>query len=134
MKADGFANQVIIYSKHWYGRTDNIIDDLKRLLAEYTGNNIDIISEHDIWQILTATFEEFVPLYARQEALFEMLGKKWAGFAEYLNRTPEQIMVGNLTICKGECADMSKKMDFSLDGIDHPYPPSLAKEDVLTTA
>ena len=117
MKADGFANQIIIYSKHWYGRTGNVIDDLKRLFAEYTGNPIDHISECDMWQILTATFEEFVPLCARQEALFDMLGKKWIGYAEYLTRTPEQIMVGNLAISNGECVDMSKKMDFSLKTI-----------------
>jgi len=117
MKADGFANQIIIYSKHWYGRTGNVIDDLKRLFAEYTGNPIDHISERDIWEILTATFEEFVPLPARQEALFDMLGKKWIGWAECLNRTPEQIMIGKLTICKGEYVDMSKKMDFSLKTI-----------------
>ena len=121
--ADGFGNQIIIYSKHWYGRSGDVIEDLRKMLAVYTGNDIEHLSEGDIWQILTATFEEFVPLWTRQDALFDMLGKKWAGWADMLQRPPESIMVGCLAIIKGKYVDMSKQLDFFLDGQCHQFCP-----------
>ena len=120
MVADGFANQVVIYAKGWYGHGKNIIDDLKHIFGKYNGGiPIEHVSDRDMWQILCMTFEEFVPLFDRQEALPDILGKRWG--KEILQRKPEEIMIGKISIIKGELFNIDEKMNFSLDNKCHHF-------------
>lgn len=96
-----FENQIILYAKHWYKRTENgVLADLKVLLSEYIGQDASL---QDVKQILCSCFAKYCPEYARAEAIQDMLGWSWLG--NYANRTPAEIMLGKLSICKGKYVD-----------------------------
>jgi len=119
-----FGHHVILYAKGWYGEStgeNHIIEDLKKLLAGYSWIPIATISERDVWEILTSTFEECVSLHDRQEGLFDMLGKKWSNYSESMQRKPEEIMIGKISIVSGKYVDPSKRMDVSFDNRCHGW-------------
>lgn len=57
MRALTFEDHVALYAKGWYGRSDrDIISDLKDLLSEYSGTQIECILDREIIDIVIQTF------------------------------------------------------------------------------
>lgn len=112
-KIEGFGQQVILYSKGWYGRSGKgAIHDLMRLLAKYSNSDLEYISEKDAWEILCRTAGDCVSRFDIGEALYETVGGKWKGF---IDRKPENVLIGKISIVDGGYVDMADKMDFSLE-------------------
>jgi hypothetical protein len=117
MKADGVTNQLLLYAKHHYGKSneacysaEGMIKDIETIICKYCG--IEDVLQRDIYDIVCRAFAEcFVNKYQLGEALLEIVGKKWDGNM-IKNRHPIQVMIGNLAIADGEWVDMAEKMDF----------------------
>jgi len=113
--ATGITNQIIIYSKNWYGISDRgVISDLQEIICKFC--LLDKCSERDAMELLISTFEQYVKEHDRIDGLQEILVPFFTSSA-YL-RKPENIMIGKLGIILGEYVDMSKKMDFKVDDLD----------------
>lgn len=96
-----FENQIILYAKGWYKKSDDVMDDLKTLLSEYIGQEASL---NDVKSILCTCFGKYCPEHDRGEAIAEMLGWSWRS-AFFEGRTPEQVMVGKLAIADGLYVD-----------------------------
>jgi len=108
----GTTNQILLYSKGWYGKSGNIIEDIRTLVSKYCGLEPRYVSERDIFDLLASTFSECVHNeFEITEAIMEMTGKKWLGFNLNLNRKPEEVLVGKISIVDGGFVDMSKKIE-----------------------
>lgn len=109
---DGFEQHVVLYSKGWYGKKNNIIEDLKILLAKYAGLELAYISERDIFQMLITTYIQVtneLSIYQKTEWLMEITGKKWGyPFNEKFNRKPEEVLLGAISVCDGEFVNTSE--------------------------
>lgn len=123
---DGITNQIIIYAKGWYGRGSNIITDIKKVMANFTGCDEKYFSEGDVFSILIATFEEFVPLHDRKQGLNEIFGFIASpSLIEPYKRKPEEIMVGIIgAAVKSEQFNILGQYNFSLDGKCYQYCPT----------
>ena len=109
--AEDFTQQVLLYSKGWYGRNhvkDHIINDLKTLLASYASIEIEYISDRDIWEYLTKAYASCVSDINMPDSLMEMLGKKWYQDSGIAIRKPEEVIIGALSVAKGELADVTQ--------------------------
>jgi hypothetical protein len=128
--ATGVDNQIILYAKHWYGRSDNIINDLKEVICKCCW--LDSVSDRDVMELLSRTFSVYCTEHDRSEGLFEMLGWKWKGFSENLQRTPEQVMIGKLSIVKGEYVNKAEMMDdFKVADLDKEPVTMEQVEEIL---
>lgn len=107
-----FGHHVILYAKGWYERSDNILNDLQSLLELYAGTKV---SQLDVKDILCQTFSEYCPSTERARAINEMLG--WSYHHELnIKRTPEQIMIGLISICDGKYCDPTQCLpEFTTD-------------------
>jgi len=92
----------VIYAKHWYGRSRNIVQDLRRVLATYSSIDLQFVHERDVLAILCGAVAKIHNRHFIQEALIEMVGKKWEGFNDSFQRAPEQVMVGQLSVSDPE--------------------------------
>jgi len=112
--AKGFAQHIILYAKGWYGRSGNILQDIAELLKVYAG--LSEPSIRDAKEVLCSAFAEYGRdnYYDMFEAVYEITGWKWESFPP-VKRTPEQVMIGKLSIIDGEYVDTSEKLnvDFS---------------------
>ena len=115
--AEGFDQHVILYAKGWYKRSGNIKADLKALLMKYSGSGRGDIPDHDVMQMLVDAFVMYAcdNTYNSSEAIMEMLGLKWSKAFARFNRTPEQVMIGSLSIIDGGFVDMGQKFDISFE-------------------
>jgi hypothetical protein len=101
-----FDHHILLYAKHWYKRSGNILEDLRVLLAEYSGNGLKLTSESDVKECLCNCYAEYAPMYNRGRALQEMLG--WGWVMPMGGRTPEQIMLSQLCTIEGKYVDPDK--------------------------
>lgn len=116
-KIQGFGQQVILYAKGWYGRSDKgSIHDLKLLLAKYSSLDLHYVSNRDAWEILCRTFGDCVTGFDVGEALFETVGGKWDNFTPCQRKT-EDVLLGKISQVDGKYVDMTKKMDYRLDSL-----------------
>ena len=118
MKAQGFSQHIVLYAKGWYKSSHkDIIGDLKKLLSVYSNTDLQYISDHDAWEFLCRTFSECVTnKHEIYDALFEITGRKWAGF-EHLSRKPEEVMIGKIAISEGHFVDPESKLNFTFGEI-----------------
>lgn len=111
-KAEGFTKHIILYAKGWYGRSeDGIINDLRKLLM--TSVRLDFVPDCLIWEALCHAAAEYLPEFneqVRYHYVMDMLGKKWIGFNEQLNRKPEEVIIGMLSITDGDVIDVTDVM------------------------
>ena len=101
-----FDHHILLYAKHWYKKSNNIIRDLRVLLAEYSGSYYKHITEDDVREALANCFAKYGLEHERGRAIQEMLGWGWCN--PIFNRTPEQVMIGQLAIAKGKYVDPSE--------------------------
>ena len=118
IKPTELQNQIIIYSKNWYKRSDNILDDIRYLMGKYSGTELEYISDRDAMCVIIETFETFVADYDRIDALKNMLGMTWGGCFKDFKYKPEEYMIGKLATIDGKYVDMSEKyeIDFRVKG------------------
>lgn len=92
-----FENHVILYAKHWYGHSENgTVKDLKVLLSEYSGLDLQYISRRDILEFLIHTF---IKTSASQTPnLFEALQELICPVFKDMQRQPEEILCGKIAI------------------------------------
>jgi hypothetical protein len=86
------------------------------LLAEYSGSDLEYITERDAWECLCFAFGEYAGRFEICEALYETIGGKWDGF-NLGKRKPEEVLIGKLSVCDGKCVDPTKKMNYSLEPV-----------------
>ena len=103
-----FKQQIILYSKEWYNKSENPIDDLKILLKKYSGY-IGPGSESIVKKILAETFATYAHPRDIKEAILEML--EWNVFPPIKSQTPESIMLSKLSIISGAFVDVDQKLD-----------------------
>jgi len=111
-KASGTLNQFIIYAKNWYGKTDDPISDLKRIVAIQCGIYYNQVSERDVWHFLAEGADHVLRNThpgRGTDFILEMLGQKW-GPNDMLTRPAIAVILGNLSILKAEAMDISEKM------------------------
>ena len=110
-----FVNQFIIYAKHWYGHSGNILKDLQLIMWRLCGEGTSSI--RDVWHILghaAAYALQFDNKYVASEFVLEMLGEKW-GKGDMLTRPPEAVIMSHLAILEKQHFDFDKKWeDFSI--------------------
>ena len=95
------TEHIILYAKHWYGNSGNIMADLKQLLAEVTGVPTECATDNFVYEALANAWAEISPALTemdRREGILEMLGWKWKGWSESLTRKPEEVLIGKLSI------------------------------------
>ena len=63
-------NHLILYAKGWYKRTD-LLEDLKRIVAERCALDFKHVSTNDVWQVVSGAFLE----HARKHDIESFLGK-----------------------------------------------------------
>jgi len=95
-----FDHHILLYAKNWYKRSGDILKDLKILLEEYTGN---LMSDSDVRECLCNCYSQYAPMFDRGRDLQAML--KWGWYFQMCNRTPEEIMIGSLSIAEGKYVD-----------------------------
>jgi len=106
-KAKGIDNQIILYAKNWYGRSENIIEDIKTIISKEC--YIDHVTDYDVYQCLCNVFAEYAtknPVICSQ-TIMELIGKYFINC-----RKPEQIIIGQLSIIDGEFVNMKEKKDY----------------------
>ena len=120
-KATGIQNQILIYSKNWYGSTNNAIEDIRAIMANYSGCHISYINDKDAQANIIGAFETYCPTYARIEALMTGLGVKKL----FPNHQPNiyDLMLSKLSITLGKYVNMDEKLDISFK-IDEEYTPA----------
>jgi len=119
-------NHILLYCKHWYGHSENRINDLKVLISKVCWIDVEHISDKDVMQILADMFSEYVTNpYEKNEALKEMLG--WRFGREESNmlkdRMPEEVIMGHLSITKADAVRLEDKfndIDFSNVNTEQP--------------
>ncbi len=115
-------NQILLYSKHWYGHSKNedsstnIIFDLKHLIARTCMLHFESVSSQDVRGLLVDAFNHFVTNeFVRNQALIEMLGWKWGrledGSSEFQDRKPEEVIIGCLMVVDGDYVDFKEKFE-----------------------
>jgi hypothetical protein len=96
-----FDHQILLYAKHWYKRSeDGIFADLITLLTEYSGCEPSL---GDVKECLCSCWAKYCPEHMRVQSTEEMLGWSWRN--SLMSRTPEQVMIGALSITKGNYVD-----------------------------
>jgi len=113
-------NQILLYSKHWYGHSTNedgstnIIFDLKHLIAKTCMLNVEHVSIADVRGLLVDAFNNFVTNeFVRNHALTEMLGWK-LGRADgygFQDRKPEEVIISSLMVVDGGYVDFKEKFE-----------------------
>jgi hypothetical protein len=92
-----FQTHVILYAKHWYGHSEKgSIEDLKALLAEYSGLEMQHISDRYIMEFIIHTFIETSTSQAID--LFDALQELLCPVYKDMQRQPEQILLGKIAI------------------------------------
>lgn len=43
-------NHLILYAKNWYKRSDNMLDDVRKIMAHRCAMDVKYMSDHDVWQ------------------------------------------------------------------------------------
>lgn len=105
-----FSQQILLYAKNWYGKSGNIIEDLKILFTEWSDIPTEFITDRDIHTLLVDAFVEYVSLkpFDHKEALQEMLGWRWGRSNSALSdRKPEEVMIGKLSVVDGKYVNKS---------------------------
>ena len=105
---DTFDHHILLYAKNWYKKSGNIIEDLRILLAKYSGTDVDFITPNLVRECLVSCFNDYAPCYNKDRALLEML--KWGWTGQISSRTPEEVMLGSLSIAEGKYVDPTKLM------------------------
>lgn len=106
-KATGLSNQIILYAKHHYGKSNDIYKDIYHLIMKYCGH---VPSKNDVLEAIIFTYAHYgtenkIEVYrALREALIP---------DPILNRKPIEILLGHLAITSGEIVDMSQKENFN---------------------
>jgi hypothetical protein len=115
---DNFDHHILLYAKNWYMKSGNIIEDLKILLANYSGTHVRDISEGDIKECLADCFAKYCPECERGKAIQEMLGWGW-----YLisNRTPQEVIIGKLGITEGKYVDPTQLLPVLVKNIEENH-------------
>ena len=98
-----FDHHILLYAKNWYKRSENIVADLRVLLCEYSALYPEHVSDNDIRRLLCGCWNEYAPWFNKDEQLQEMLG--WSWYNNFRQRTPEEIMIGSLSIAEGKYVD-----------------------------
>jgi len=112
-KASGTLNQFIIYAKNWYGKTNDPISDLKRIVAIQCGIYYNQVSERDVWHFLAEGADHVLRNIhpgRGTDFILEMLGQKW-GLNDMLTRPAIAVILDNLSILKAEEFDFSEKRE-----------------------
>jgi hypothetical protein len=47
-----------LFAKHWYGRTENIIDDLATFMHKWSGVEKDVYNDVELMRIMSSVFAE----------------------------------------------------------------------------
>ena len=77
-KATGAVNQVIIYAKHWYKKSRNgVVEDVRRILAQYSGTELKHESAKDAKTIIIYAFAEYVKGHDLADGILDALNVKW---------------------------------------------------------
>ena len=97
-----FCAHVVLYAKGWYGETNNIIDDLRKLLSEYSMLEPQFLPDNDIREFIVETFVATVRPHLQTRILTEAFG--WSWHPENLRRSSEETLIGNISVCEGEWA------------------------------
>lgn len=119
-KIQGFEEHVVLYAKHWYKRTKDPIRDLKKLLSHYCGMELKDIRTNDIYGFLISAFlntmSDKTNTCVYSDAITEMLGKRWGRKGSLKDRKPVHVLLGNISICDGDYANMNKLFkEFAID-------------------
>lgn len=98
--------QIILYAKGWYGKKENIINDLKQIISKVCAIDVEHIPNRDVYGLLVSAYVKVGTdnYHTAVESITEMIGEKWPGSLSYMNRKPEEIMIGILSICDGDYA------------------------------
>ena len=114
-----FANHIILYAKNWYGSSYNgeedqvpfILNDLRKLQARFSGIEEKHIGDNDVRGFILEAFDKYVTsLMDRKEGLAEAFGWRWGrkNRPPLNDRDPIIVMIGKLSIVKGEYAYLSE--------------------------
>lgn len=111
-QASGITNQVIIYAKNWYGKTDDPIADLKEIICKCCELKPEHVSDADVKMSIIRAFEKYAREYDRIEALERGLG---LNSIDILNYNIYKGMLGKLSIILGKYVNMDEKLDMSFN-------------------
>ena len=111
-----FTHHVVLYAKHWYGRSGDPIADLRALICLYADLEPKFVPDNDIYGLVAGAFAECVHNpYDISEAIMEMLGKKWSPPFNKCNGIPIGAMLGKLSIVDGCYCDPEQKLDIKFE-------------------
>lgn len=88
---DELSRHIILYSKGWYKKSPNYIDDLKILVAKYNGNSPADINVFDVYMSVAEAFvivndqRKFMELFRRMfyDPLHDYRQTSW-GITDYI--------------------------------------------------
>lgn len=66
---------IILYSKGWYTRSANVVDDMRVLVAERCGLEREHVSDADLWHVLVGCLERHCDRRDMQDILDELFRK-----------------------------------------------------------
>jgi hypothetical protein len=52
------TQHLILFAKHWYGRTGNAVDDLATFMHKWSGVDKDVYNDVEIMRVLSSVFAE----------------------------------------------------------------------------
>ncbi len=106
-------NHILLYAKHWYGHSNNKMNDLKALIARVCCLYIEHVSDRDVHGILVEMFNEHITnSYDRNDGLKEMLGWELGREDKLIpDRPAESVILGKLAITTVEQIDISAKFN-----------------------
>jgi len=112
----GVSNQILLYAKGWYGKSGNIIDDVRKVVSKYCSIEIEHVSKRDVLELLASTFAECVKNeYRVREAIIE-IASRHEGDDFIIKRTNEQIIIGKISVVDGSFVNKDEMMpNFRVD-------------------
>ena len=72
-----------LYAKHWYKQSDDIVMDLRKLVANYCGGDVEGISTGDCFNLVFSTLQEAFHIRVRigdERMLFNLIRNLWQRF------------------------------------------------------
>ena len=96
---------IILYAKGWYGRGEEVIDDLCKVLSALTAITYERYSKADAMELLIHTFEGYVNENARIDAMKHCFVYPTN---DILHVEMKHAMIGKLSILDGEFVDIKE--------------------------
>ena len=96
------TQHLILFSKHWYGRTSNVVDDLATFMHKWSGVEKSAYTNQELMRIMASAFAECASRYMVEEFI-RGIAVPWTRF---INKTEPMTLSEMLESVLGSMATL----------------------------